>query len=94
MIDGSWYAGPSESPLDVHAVEVNDIFSAGTCVAFHVSQRGRYRGGLRGVDAKLVGGETTLRCVGFAGVHAGQVSDVRVITDRVGARYELLRGAS
>jgi len=94
VIDGSWYAGPSESPLDVDGVEVNDLFSAGARVAFHVSQRGRYRGGFAGVDSALVGRETTLRCVGFARTHAGEVRDVRAITDRLGARQLLLRSAS
>jgi hypothetical protein len=93
VIDGSWYAGPSESPLDVHAVEVDDLFSAAARVAFHVRQRGRYRGGLPGVAASLVGRETTLRCAGLARTRGGEVTEVRVITDRLGARLELLRNA-
>ena len=94
VLDGSWYAGLAEPLLDVQAVEVDDLFSAGSRVAFHVTQRGRYRGGLPGVDARFVGRETRLRCAGIARTHADEVREVRAITDRSGARSELLRGAS
>jgi hypothetical protein len=94
VIDGSWYAGLAEPPLDVDAVEVNDLFSAGERVAFHVTQRGRYRGGLPGVDARCIGRDATLRCVGLARVQAGEVRDVRAITDRASTRRELQRGAA
>jgi hypothetical protein len=94
VIDGSWYAGLADSPLDVQTVEINDLFSAGSRVAFHVTQRGRYRGGLPGTDASWLGREAALRCVGLAGTQGGEVREVRAITDRLGARQELLRGAS
>jgi hypothetical protein len=93
VIDGSWYGAAADSPIEVQSVEINDLFSAGARVAFHVSQRGSYRGGLAGVDAGFVGRETTLRCVGLARVQEGEVREVRVITDRFGARHELIRGA-
>jgi hypothetical protein len=93
VIDGSWYAGPAESPIEVHSVAIDDLFSAGARVAFHASQRGRYRGGLAGADPSLVGNEMTLRCVGLARVTGGEVRDVRAITDRLGARGELIRNA-
>jgi hypothetical protein len=94
VIDGSWYGGPAESPIEVQSVAINDLFSAGARVAFHVSQRGSYRGGLTGVDASFVDRDTTLRCVGLARVQDGEVREVRVITDRFGARHELIRGAA
>jgi hypothetical protein len=84
---------PAESPLEVESVAVTDLFSAGARVAFHVIQRGRYRGGLPGVDARLVGREATLRCVGLARVEAGEVRGVRAITDRLGTRRALLASA-
>jgi hypothetical protein len=94
VIDGSWYAGLAEPTLDVAAVEVNALFSAGERVAFHVTQRGRYRGGLPGVNAGCVGRDATLRCVGLARVRAGEVTGVRAITDRASTRRELLRAAA
>ncbi|MEX2207186.1 MAG: nuclear transport factor 2 family protein [Myxococcota bacterium] len=93
VIDGSWYGRPAESPIEVETVEIDDLFSAGARVAFHVSQRGRYRGGLAGVDPSFVGRLTTLRCVGLARVGAFAIRDLRAITDRLGARMELLRSA-
>ena len=91
VIDGSWYAGLAEAPLDVDAVEVDDLFSAGTRVAFHVTQRGRYRGGLPGVGAHCVGRPVTLRCVGLLRTQAGEVRELRAITDRASLRRDLLR---
>jgi len=89
VIDGSWYEAQPPTPVEVEAVVVNDLFSAGDRVGFHVSQRGAYRGGLRGVTDSRIGAETTLRCVGLARVQAGELRDIRVITDRLGARMAL-----
>jgi hypothetical protein len=92
--DGSWYAALAPSPLEVESVEVNDLFSAGARVAFHVTQRGRYRGGLRGADPAWVGRPAWLRCVGLARAEGGEVREVRVITDRLGMRAALARAAA
>jgi len=94
VVDGSWYAGRAPRPIDVSAVEVDDLFSAGARVAFHVRQLGRYRGGLAGVDDSFIGRPATLRCVGLARVVDGEVADVRVITDRLGLRNELIRAGA
>jgi hypothetical protein len=91
VIDGSWHGAPAPSPLEVESVEVNDLFSAGGRVAFHVTQRGRYRGGLGPGDAAWVGRTAALRCVGIAQVEAGDVRAVRVISDRLGTRAALAR---
>jgi hypothetical protein len=92
VVDGSWYA-PQEPPLDVEKVEVNDLFSAGARVAFHVTQHGRYRGGVRGAEAAWAGRAAALRCVGLAQVEGGAVRAVRAITDRLGMRAGLSQGA-
>jgi len=90
-IDGSWYGEVAPSPIDVTSVEINDFFSAGNRVAFHVSQRGPYVGGWPGVDAGAIGKSTTLRCVGFATVENGTVAGVRAFTDQLAGRAELRR---
>lgn len=90
VIDDSWYRALDPSPIEVESVTLNDLFSAGDRVAFHVSQRGRYRGGLPGVADALRGREITLRCVGIVRVADGGVQEVRAVTDRQGARAELL----
>jgi SnoaL-like polyketide cyclase len=92
VVDGSWYA-PAESPLDVEKVEVNDLFSAGARVAFHVTQHGRDRGGLRGAEPSWAGRAAGLRCVGLAEVEGGEVHAVRAITDRLGFRSALAQVA-
>jgi hypothetical protein len=93
VVDGSWYAPLPPPPLEVEGVEVNDLFTAGARVAFHVTQRGRYRGGLPGAPASANGRRISLRCVGLARVEAGEVRDVRAITDRAGARRALERAS-
>ena len=94
VIDGSWYGPLAPSPIEVHSVEINDLFSAGDRVAFHVSQKGTYTGGIPGAAESLRGAETTLRCVGFARVVDGAVAEARVITDRLGARAEVRASVS
>lgn len=93
VIDGSWYAPLAPSPLEVETVDVNDLFSAGMRVAFHVTLRGPYRGGLAG-DAAWAGRACALRCVGLAQVENGVVRSVRAITDRAGARRGLAQAPS
>jgi hypothetical protein len=90
-IDDAWHTGGWRSPLDVERVEVGDLFSAGDRVAFHIRQRGRYAGSLRGVDAACVGREATLICAGIADVRDGAVRTLRAITDRAGVRRALAR---
>jgi len=88
-IDGSWYGELAPSPIDVESVEVNDLFSAGDRVAFHISQTGSYTAGWPGVDDTLVGKATTMSCVGLVAVEGGAVTRVRAITDQIGARTAL-----
>jgi ketosteroid isomerase-like protein len=91
VIDGSWYEPLAPSPIDVSSVAINDLFSAGDRVAFHIRQTGAYRDGFAGAPAELRGRETVLRCAGIARVRDGAVAEARVITDRLGARTALLR---
>ena len=94
VVDGSWYGADAPSPLELEAVDVNVLFSAGARVAFHATQRGRYRGGLPGAEPSWVGRATALRCAGIAHVEGGEVRAVRVITDRLGARAALAQSSS
>lgn len=94
VIDGSWHAPLAPSPLEVESVAVNDLFSAGARVAFHVTQRGRYRGGLPGLDASHAGSAMSLRCVGLAQVEGDEVRALRAVTDRLGSRMALAQDAA
>jgi len=91
VVDSSWYEAIAPPPLDVESVAINDLFSAGDRVAFHVSQSGRYRGGLPGVGAAREGETARLDCAGLARVSNGRVQGVRVITDRMGTARVMLQ---
>jgi predicted ester cyclase len=94
IVDGSWYEPLAPSPIEVEKVAVNDLFSAGTRVAFHVTQTGGYRGGLPGADAAGRGSHARLDCVGLARVSGGRVTSVRAVTDRLGTARALLAAAT
>jgi ketosteroid isomerase-like protein len=93
VVDSSWYEALAPSPLAVESVVINDLFSAGDRVAFHVSQNGRYTGGLPGVDASREGETARLDCAGLARVMDGRVQSARVVTDRLGTARVMLQGA-
>lgn len=91
ILDGSWYEPLAPSPIEVESVRVDDLFSAGDRVAFHVTQLGVYAGGLPGVDAARRGAAARLDCAGLARVADGHVASVRAITDRLGTARQLGR---
>ncbi len=71
--------------------EVDELFSAGDRVAFHVTCRGTYAGGFADVEASRVGSPITVRAAGIVSVHAGEVRKARVVADRLGLYRSLLR---
>jgi hypothetical protein len=76
--------------LDVADLTVNDLFSAGPRVPFHVTLRGPYRGGIEGVPDSHKGSEVTLNVAGVATVGAdASISDVRAVTSRATVRWQL-----
>jgi len=81
--------------LDVADVVVNDIFSAGRRVPFHVTVRGPYRGGIAEVPDTHKGTEVTLQVAGIAdvdGAGAG-IERVQAITTRAVVRFQLTGAA-
>ena len=75
---------PSFSPVVAPSrVEILDLFSAGSRVAFHASLTGRYLGGLPQADEHR-GAETSLNVAGIITVTGKEVRDVRLVTDRLG----------
>lgn len=87
--DDSSVAGWEEPVVDGE-LHVDDLFSAGSSVAFHVTRSGRYRGGLPGLDAHI-GRPVSSYCAGIATVAGGEVTDVAVVTDRLGLSKRLAR---
>jgi hypothetical protein len=73
--------------LEPDLVTVNDLFSAGPEVPFHVTIRGTYRGGLGDGARDHVGEPASLHVAGIAHVADGSVESVRAVT----ARQQTLR---
>jgi len=72
-----------EPLLDVTGVSVNDLFSAGSKVPFHVTLTGTYRGGLGDAARDHVGQPASLLVAGVAEVADGAVAAVRAVTTRL-----------
>jgi hypothetical protein len=84
LLDDGWCGQPTPPLLDVDAVAVEELFSAGDRVAFHVVQSGRYLGGLPDTDG-AEGRAAQLSAVGMVRVADGAVTG-HVVRDRVGLR--------
>ena len=93
IVDDSDTTGGITRVLDVEHVTVNDLFSAGSRVAFHVTLGGPYTGGLDGVGAAAVGRPVELHVAGVADVVDGEVRDVRAVSGKLGVAMRLARAA-
>jgi hypothetical protein len=80
----TWDDGDSAALLAEAATDVDDLFSAGPAVAFRLTRRGRYAGGLDGVDDDALGAPATLHLVGLVHVAGGSVASGYVVRDRLG----------
>jgi hypothetical protein len=79
--------------LDVADLTVNDLFSAGRRVPFHVTLRGPYRGGIDDVPDSHKGTEVTLQIAGIATVGDDGGLAVDAVSSRATVRWQLT-GAS
>ncbi|MQA12667.1 MAG: nuclear transport factor 2 family protein [Pseudonocardiaceae bacterium] len=79
---------PPAPLIEVRTTQVDELFSAGDRVAFHVACHGRYLGGLDGTDGRI-GCEATLHLGGLVTVTGGRVVDGRLIRDRLGLQRAL-----
>jgi hypothetical protein len=78
-----------EPMIDVESVTVNDLFSAGPSVPFHVTMHGTYRGGLGVALDDQAGSPAALTVVGIARVVDGSVDQLDAITGRMQLTSEL-----
>lgn len=76
------------------STQVDDLFSAGSQVAFRVTRTGTYSGGLDGVVESLVGMPATLHLVGLVTVTDGRVTGGRIVRDRLGLARSLTTEAA
>ena len=74
-----------EPVIDVAELVVDDLFSAGSSVPFHVTQHGNYRGGLGADFDEFIGRPTVMGVSGIARVSEGQVARIDAVTCRVQA---------
>ncbi|MGE2817615.1 hypothetical protein ACQI5H_21110 [Mycobacterium heidelbergense] len=88
-IDDERTGATYEPVLDPRDVVVNDLFSAGDDVPFHVTIRGPYRGGLGAGAEQFVGKPAALHAAGIAHVADGAVASVKAVTARSQALAEL-----
>lgn len=80
--DDEWDGHACGPLLEVEDTTIDDLFSAGDRVAFHITQTGVYMGGA-GKDDR-VGGPATLRSAGIVTLTDGAITSGRVIRDRSG----------
>jgi hypothetical protein len=81
---------PAETLVDIHTTNIDELFSAGDRVAFHLEHHGIYRGGFADLDAGLIGKPVVLRAAGLLTVREHQVVAARITSDRLGL-YRALR---
>jgi hypothetical protein len=80
-----------EPVLDVEDLTVNDLFSAGSSVPFHVTFHGAYRGGLGTAVEQHVGAAASLDVVGIARMVDGAVDHLDAVTGRTRLLGELTK---
>ena len=81
-IDDERTGAAYEAVLDPHRVVINDLFSAGDDVPFHITIHGFYRGGLGAGFEHLAGKPAALHAAGIAHVADGAVASVKAVTAR------------
>jgi predicted ester cyclase len=86
--------GDTATLLEDASSQVDDLFSAGSHVAFRVTRTGTYAGGLEGVDDALVGAPGSLHLVGLVTVADGRVTGGRIVRDRLGLARSLTKVAA
>ena len=89
VIDDSDTTGTVQRVVDVERVTINDLFSAGSRVAFHVTLHGPYAGGLAGVDETATGTPVDLHVAGVASVDDHGVRDLRAVSGKLGITLRL-----
>lgn len=77
--------------VQVSETTINELFSAGRRVAFHVTQRGTYAGGFDDVKEGAVGTSAVLHAAGLLTVRRGEVVAARVTSDRLGLYFVVQR---
>lgn len=94
LFDDSWTGQPLQRILTPESVEINDLFSAGDNVAFHIKQQGKLLDDFCAGDAALngkAGSQVELHMAGYVAVNDTGIVGGRVIRDRLGLYRRLTR---
>lgn len=89
QIDDSPPGSPWSPSVEPATIRIDDLFSAGTRVPFHVTITGTYTGEIECIPAEHAGAEVTLPVSGIAEVRDGRVHAVRAVTSRSAVRHRL-----
>lgn len=89
VIDDSDTTGDVQHIVDVEHVTINDLFSAGPRVAFHITLHGAYTGGLAGLDRTRVGRPVELHVAGVATVDGDTMRDLQAVSGKLGVAMRL-----
>ena len=92
--DDGGAAGAIQRILAPTLVHINDMFSAGDRVAFHIAQSGYLMADFASGHPGLVGTEVLLHMAGVVTVRNGEVTAGRIIRDRLGLKRRLNSPAS
>lgn len=84
VVDDAWTGAPVEQVIEPTGTSINDLFSAGDRVAFHMAQSGRLAADFTGGDGALAGREVLLHMAGWVRIEQGEIVAGRVIRDRLG----------
>jgi hypothetical protein len=90
QLDDAWTGQPTPVLVEQSELEIDTWFCAGRRVAFHLTQRGTYRGGIDLPD-QPIGAPVGLRACGMVELDGGGGIGGHVIRDRVGLRRDLVQ---
>ena len=92
VFDDEWTRAPRQRVIEPNGAQIDDLFSAGSQVAFHAAITGRIAAGFAAGEASEARGqEAILHMSGLVTVQEGRIVSGRVIRDRLGL-YRRLTG--
>ena len=89
VLDDSPHVGPTAPLLVPRELTVNDLFSAGTRVAAHITLAGTYAGGLPGIASDRIGELGIMDATLIAETAPGSVVRLHLVQDRWGLQQRL-----
>jgi hypothetical protein len=89
--DKAFISDPSGELVTAKELEVNEIFSVGPRVAFHMTVSGSYCGGLDIIEGERIGSTVEFAVAGLVDVEGGRVTSGFLTRDRLGLQRALTK---